>query len=163
MVSTLRNKILIICLLFQVALSSNGQVSDYGRHITDTLASDALRGRGYLGDGHYLAASFIKKEFARFGLKPLPSLAYSPKPYFQEFDLSVVQVEEPLFLKVNNKELVPGKDYIIDPTSIDAKGIDILNQLFERHKRSGNIVIVTSHQALPSAIVDVELALEYRF
>ncbi len=57
------------------------------------------------------------------------------------------------------------KIWVLDEpyTSIDQKGIDVLNALFERHKKAGNMVVVTSHQPLPEALVDVNLQLEYRF
>nr|WP_230425565.1 cytochrome c biogenesis heme-transporting ATPase CcmA [Saccharobesus litoralis] len=57
------------------------------------------------------------------------------------------------------------KLWILDEpyTSIDAAGIDILNQLFNRHRQAGNMVVVTSHQPLPVDIVDINFALEYRF
>ncbi|MER2493482.1 cytochrome c biogenesis heme-transporting ATPase CcmA [Catenovulum sediminis] len=48
-------------------------------------------------------------------------------------------------------------------TSIDVTGVSVLNQLFERHKKHGGIVVVTSHQVLPESLVDVTLNLEYRF
>ncbi|WP_232824620.1 cytochrome c biogenesis heme-transporting ATPase CcmA [Algibacillus agarilyticus] len=48
-------------------------------------------------------------------------------------------------------------------TSIDAVGINVLNQLFKRHVDNGKMVIVTSHQPLPDDLVDVNLNLEYRF
>ncbi|MCU4675791.1 cytochrome c biogenesis heme-transporting ATPase CcmA [Catenovulum sp. 2E275] len=48
-------------------------------------------------------------------------------------------------------------------TSIDIKGVDVLNQLFLRHKQNGGYVIVTSHQTLPDNLVDRTLNLEYRF
>ncbi|NTS76367.1 cytochrome c biogenesis heme-transporting ATPase CcmA [Catenovulum sp. SM1970] len=48
-------------------------------------------------------------------------------------------------------------------TSIDQKGIEVLNALFDRHKKAGNHVLVTSHQALPTDMVDINFNLEYRF
>ncbi|WAJ69261.1 cytochrome c biogenesis heme-transporting ATPase CcmA [Catenovulum adriaticum] len=48
-------------------------------------------------------------------------------------------------------------------TSIDIKGVEVLNTLFERHKAAGGYVIVTSHQTLPDQIVDQRLELSYRF
>lgn len=48
-------------------------------------------------------------------------------------------------------------------TSIDIKGVEVLNTLFERHKAAGGYVVVTSHQALPDQIVDRSLELSYRF
>lgn len=48
-------------------------------------------------------------------------------------------------------------------TSIDKKGVEVLNTLFVRHKQNGGAIIVTSHQALPDSIVDQTLNLTYRF
>lgn len=48
-------------------------------------------------------------------------------------------------------------------TSIDAKGIEVLNSLFQRHKDQGGYLVVTSHQDLPDSVVDQTLTLAYRF
>ncbi|WP_082196117.1 cytochrome c biogenesis heme-transporting ATPase CcmA [Catenovulum agarivorans] len=48
-------------------------------------------------------------------------------------------------------------------TSIDVKGVAVLNALFARHKQQGGIIMVTSHQDLPSDVIDDVLTLEYRF
>lgn len=106
-------------LLFLVLFSSlfcSAQVSDYGRFITDTLASDAFKGRGYVEDGHNLAADFIAKEFKRFGLEEVNG------SFYQYFYVNAVQIIEPLSLKLNKTVLTPGVDYLVDPSSPDASG-----------------------------------------
>jgi len=48
-------------------------------------------------------------------------------------------------------------------TSIDIKGVEVLTSLFEKHKKNGGYIVVTSHQTLPDELVDKNLHLTYRF
>ena len=105
------------------------QVSDYGRKMTDTLASDHFKGRGYVEEGHKLAADFIAAEFNHLGLDGFDLFNESANPFFQEFELSVSVVKEPLLLKINGKTLKPGLDYLIDPSSRSQRGCKKVNRV----------------------------------
>lgn len=96
-----------------------------------------------------------------------------PMPLLQKVGLSGLEQVPVKFLSAGQKRRVAlvrlwiskAKLWVLDEpfTSIDAKGIEVLNLLFDRHKNNGNALIVTSHQPLPADIVDQNLALEYRF
>ena len=101
----------VLCVVLVANFAAVAQVSPYGRFITDTLASDAFKGRGYAENGHQLAADFIEAEFKKHGLSPLKG------EYQQPFPMEVVRVNTPAFLQLNRKKLLPGKQFLIDPDS----------------------------------------------
>jgi aminopeptidase YwaD len=103
-------------ILFFLSFSSDAQIRDYARKAVDTLASDSLKGRGYVGNGDKLAADFIRSEFEKFGLKNFNN------SYYQEFETSVNTFPESQSVVVNGKELKAGKDYLLDPGSPSLKG-----------------------------------------
>ena len=109
-------KIILVLLTLFLSLNAVAQNLEYARAIVDTLASDGMKGRGYVGDGDKIAANFISNEFEKIGLIP-----YS-KNYLQKFSTPVNTFPGSMSLKLNGEELTPGKDYLIDPGSPSMKG-----------------------------------------
>ena len=113
-------KILFPFLFFYFTTSSlisqeikKGEVYSYARKIVDTMASESMHGRGYVNGGDSIAANYIKTEFKKFGLKSFGD------DYYQRFNFAV-NVFDQVSLKVDGKELIPGKDFIpfhLNPTS----------------------------------------------
>src|ERR1039458_10157375 len=62
---------------------SQSDVLKYAHQIVDTLASPSMHGRGYVLKGDSIAADYIKKEFERFGVKPVG------KEFYQRFSFPV--------------------------------------------------------------------------
>ncbi|TNE55392.1 MAG: M20/M25/M40 family metallo-hydrolase [Bacteroidetes bacterium] len=89
-----------------------GQISE-GRRITEKLCSSEMSGRGYVRSGDSLAAEFLASEFERRKLKPLRK----QESYFQEFEFDVNTFPGAMQLKVQNRLLQPGVDYMVDPAS----------------------------------------------
>jgi aminopeptidase YwaD len=85
----------------------HGDVFRYARKIVDTLASPSMHGRGYVNDGDKIAANYLEEQFVNFGLK---KFAVS---YRQEFYLPVNTYPGILQISIDDKKLIPGKDYII--------------------------------------------------
>jgi hypothetical protein len=104
--------LLFIC--FTVAAS--GQDAEYARQVVGTLASRNFAGRGYVAGGNDKAAAYLKREYARWGLKPFG------KDYGQPFEITVNTFPSTLKLSVDGLELVPGEDYIVDPASPSYSG-----------------------------------------
>ena len=94
----------------------HAQDLNYARRVVDTLASDHMKGRGYVGDGVGLAADYIAREFDRLGLQKLG------KQYFQEFTSSVNSFPKDMELVVNGKPLIPGRDFLIEAGSPGLSG-----------------------------------------
>jgi hypothetical protein len=95
--------------LCQIQLYS--QNLEYAKEVVSTLASPEFKGRGYVGNGNTIAAHFISDEFKKIGLKKFKV------DYFQPFQINVNTFPKDIKLKLDTIELVPGVDFIVDPTS----------------------------------------------
>ena len=117
----MRSFFLFICffllhtLLFSQEITK-GDAYYYARKIVDTMASENMHGRGYVNDGDKIAANYIKTEYQKIGLKTFG------KDYYQLLSFPVSTFPGKINLKIDGKELVTGKDYIIFSSST-ASGI----------------------------------------
>lgn len=105
---------LLLLLCCDLALAQN---MPRVRQTIDTLTSETMHGRGYIFEGDAKAANYIRDRFAAAGLQHLPQSSN----YFQTFTLPVNRVTETPLLKVDGKELKPGKEFVVQaasPTSI---------------------------------------------
>lgn len=89
---------------------------DYKTIIT-LLAGEEMFGRGYVRQGQEKASEYLQAQFRLLGLQPLPSLA----GYGQGFTHKVNVVEKEPRLRLNNKRLNPGTDFIPDAESAPVK------------------------------------------
>lgn len=103
--------VFIISLVFSLAYSAIGQDLEYARKLVDTLASPSMHGRGYVNDGHHIAADFIESELKRLGVSSFG------QGYQQKFKIDINTFPNPVNLSINGKALKPGVDFIIDPCS----------------------------------------------
>ncbi len=92
------------------------QNMDYAHMVLNNLGSEAFKGRGFVDGGDKIAANFIKKQLDSLGVKPFND------SYFQHFTLTVNTFPTKIFLSVGGKELIPGKDFLIDNHSGTAHG-----------------------------------------
>lgn len=92
--------------------------ADYARQILDTLCSPYFDGRGYVNNGDVRAADFIISELQRIGVSPVPGQKYD-----QPYQLNVNTFPYPITVVVGEDTLVPGDDYILDPSSGTARGV----------------------------------------
>lgn len=105
---------LLVVLLFACSSAAPAQNISFGKKMVDTLTSPYFWGRGYTNDGMKKAADFLAAEFKTYGLEPMG------KNYLQPFSYPVNTFPGKMELSVNGKDLVPGKDFIVNP---DAKGV----------------------------------------
>lgn len=96
-------------LLVFLPLLGFGQV-EQGRKTVEKLCSPAFHGRGYVNGGDSIAASFIAGEFEKMGCK-----FFNNSP-FQPFQFKVNRFANKMSVSVNGKELVPGKEFVVDPS-----------------------------------------------
>ena len=89
---------------------------EYARKVIQDLSAPEMHGRAYVKNGHKKAAAYLAKEFKKRGLQKFGS------SYLQRFPISVNTQPGALDLKIDGKTLVPGKDYLIDPSSPSLKG-----------------------------------------
>lgn len=89
---------------------------DYARTILDTLCSEHFDGRGFYNQGEKRSAEFIENEYKKFGLQTFND------SYFQTFTLPVNSITGDITLKIDNKDLVAGADFLVDPSSPGFEG-----------------------------------------
>lgn len=96
----------------------------FAKKMVDTLASPTFWGRGYTNDGMKKAADFLEAQFQSYGVKPM-----NGKNYLQPFTYPVNTFPDKMEVNINGKDLVPGKDFIINPSSKGVKGKGSLEQI----------------------------------
>jgi len=107
-----------------VTLTANAQQLSFGKKMVDTLTSPYFWGRGYTNDGMKKAADFLAGEFKTYGIAPLDG-----KNYYQPFSYPVNTFPGKMEVTINDKELVPGKDFIVSPETRSVKSSGSLNPL----------------------------------
>jgi len=90
---------------------------EYARNVIKDLCSEQMYGRGYVNDGNKKAADYIKKEYQNSGL-----LLFG-KDYFQEFGFQVNTFPYTVDVRLDDKQLVPGEDYIVDAGCPPVNGV----------------------------------------
>ncbi|MCX2433320.1 M28 family metallopeptidase [Pedobacter sp. GR22-10] len=103
------------------------QDSLYVRKMVNTLASASFWGRGYTKDGMKKTADFLSAAYKNIGLLPMGT------DFKQEFAYPVNTFPGKMFVAINGKKLMPGRDFIVNNESagIRQKGslekVDSLN------------------------------------
>lgn len=112
----MQNKIFFILfiLLFSFAYSQEKT----GRRVTEILCSDSLYGRGYVNNGVQKAARYLANEFEAVGLTP-----YLDDGFLQDFSFDVNSFPSEMKLSTENKSLIPGKHFVVHPSSGGGSGI----------------------------------------
>ena len=98
-----------------ISVKSFTQDSLFARQMVDTLTSKTFWGRGYTKNGMQNAADFLSSKFTQFGLQPMKG-----KSFFQEYSFSVNTFPDRMTMNINDKELEPGKDFIV---AAESKGL----------------------------------------
>jgi aminopeptidase YwaD len=121
-----------VCLLFSFYVST-AQDTSYARYIIYKLTSKEFAGRGYVNEGLRKAADFISFQFDSLHLQKFG------QSYSQKFFHDVNTFPGKLELKINNKALIPGKDFIVEAISGRGKGEYKVKALTKVPKSKGDI------------------------
>ncbi len=105
--------LLVLGLIFN---TSNAQNLSYAKKIIDTLTSPVFEGRGAVNNGEQKAAQFIEEEFKRLGLQAINSR------YIQKFNYPINTFPGELTVRVDQKNMVAGIDYLVLPQSCKMTG-----------------------------------------
>ena len=111
--------ILMGVLLFSTKL--NAQNLHFVKKQVDTLCSPYFSGRGYIDSGAYKTSIYLSNYFKNSGLKAFP-LA---EDYCQNFKMPVNTFPGKVYLKIDNKILKPGIDFLVDPSSLGINAVNL--------------------------------------
>lgn len=100
--------LVVLCLFSSTCLHAQ---EDYAREVIEQLCSPDFHGRGYVQDGDKVAADYIVDQLKDFKVK-----AFN-KEYYQPFTLDVNTFPGQMSVNINDQELVPGQDFIVQPQS----------------------------------------------
>ncbi|MEM9987019.1 MAG: hypothetical protein AAF804_18150, partial [Bacteroidota bacterium] len=89
---------------------------DLARHHVDTLTSDYMGGRGYVGAGHQRAAIYLANEFKRLGFRPA-----GKNKYLQPFGFEI-NLPTDAQVQINGDSMVAGRDFIVNRFSGSGSG-----------------------------------------
>ena len=106
----------LLILGFLIAVESKSQDLRLVHQHIDTLASPSMKGRGYIGNGEKLAATYIRQYFKQYHLQAFDT------SYFQPFPLDINTFPGEMQIKNGRKTLVCGEDYILAPDAPSVKG-----------------------------------------
>lgn len=98
--------------------------SQFARTIVDTLTSPYFWGRGYTNNGMQKAAAYLEQQFAVLQLQPLKKDSYR-----QSFTYPVNTFPGAMEVRINDRLLQPGVDYIVSP---DSRGLQAAGQLVKQ-------------------------------
>lgn len=111
---------LILSLLCYFAVA---QDLSFGRKMVDTLTSPYFWGRGYTNDGMSKTADFLVSQFKLYGLEPMDG-----RSFLQHFSYPINTFPGKMEVSINEKKLLPGKDFIVAPESKSLKTAGTLIQ-----------------------------------
>lgn len=111
---------LILSLLCYFAVA---QDLSFGRKMVDTLTSPYFWGRGYTNDGMSKTADFLVSQFKLYGLEPMDG-----RTFLQHFSYPINTFPGKMEVSINDKRLLPGKDFIVAPESKSLKTAGTLIQ-----------------------------------
>jgi len=109
-------RIKLVSALFIIFSGLNAQDIEYARQVVARLSDAGMHGRGYTKNGINKAAKYIEKEFRKNGFENPGSILS------QWFFVGVNTFPRQVKLGINNTALMPGIDFIVDPSSSGLKG-----------------------------------------
>jgi aminopeptidase YwaD len=111
-------------------------VYTFARQVLDTLCAPGMHGRGYVAEGGKIAANYLEEQFKTIGLRSFYD------SFRQEFSYPVNTFPGAMFLSIDGKALIPGKDYLILSGATRFSGtykialIDPAHAALLKHKKS---------------------------
>lgn len=126
------HKLLLAVLLFPAAAFAQ---LEHARSVTETLCSPAFHGRGYVNGGDSIAADFVKSEFEN------ARCLFFKTGAFQSFQFDVNTFPAEMRLSINGQALVPGEDFVVDPSSGGGTGMNfqIISLTYADFEKASNL------------------------
>lgn len=134
--------------IFSVCLSVQAQDSllTLARADVTLLTSEAFAGRGYVDNGHLIAAEFIRDRMIAAGLSPVVPGGRGEEAFFQPFEFTINLVRDGQ-LVTDGTPLTIGEDFIVNKYSgsgtLEARVVDLGYGLSKKKfkKAKGKIVV----------------------
>jgi aminopeptidase YwaD len=101
--------ILVVCLF--IAFQGFSQNIEYAKGLIDTLTSPEFYGRGYVNSGEKIAANFIAGQFKNQHIEAFQN------SYFQPFIIPINTLPGIVELRINDKIVSPGTEFLVSPDS----------------------------------------------
>jgi len=86
------------------------------KQVVATLCAPGMHGRGYVENGDGSAAEWIAEQYQAMGLRPVKA------DYFEPFTFNVNSFPDSVKVELDGKQLLPGIDFLVDPSSGSASG-----------------------------------------
>lgn len=109
-------KLLFVLALICCMPPVKAQDIEYAKKVIRDLCGEQMFGRGYVKNGDKIAADYIRKEYQAAGMQ------FFDKDFFQEYGYAVNAFPYEVSLKIEDKELVPGDDFIVDASCPNVNG-----------------------------------------
>ena len=107
----------ILLIAFGLCIGLSAQDIQYVKELAKELSSAQMKGRGYVEGGLQRATQRISTEFQELGLEPVAG------SFTQSFTHAVNTFPGRMEVKIEDKVLVPGKEYIVNPSSPSNQGV----------------------------------------
>ena len=110
-------RVAVVCCLIALFWfdCTKAQDLDYAKEVINELCSEVMAGRGYVNEGDNAAAFYIEEEFQKHRLDKWNF------DYNQEFQFPVNSFPGELEVRIDDKKLTPGTDYIVAPSCPSVK------------------------------------------
>ncbi len=138
----------LLTFIFSVCLSVQAQDSllTQARADVTRLTSEAFAGRGYVDNGHIIAAEFIRDRMIAAGLSPVVPVRRGEDAFFQPFEFTINLILDGQLL-TDGTPFTIGEDFIVNKYSgsgtVEARVVDLGYGLNEKKfkKAKGKIVV----------------------
>jgi len=126
--------VLVFLAVLMIGSAENTACQDiaYARTVINKLCSGGFHGRGYAKNGDHRAAGFIRDELSKAGIRSFGG------HYFQFFPVNVNIFPGKMKFRINGQNLVPGRDFLIDPSSPGLSGRYTTGTISTAETDSGN-------------------------
>lgn len=155
-------KIFGLLLILLLPVRYFAQDTIYARQVVAKLSSPEFHGRGFTNNGDKIAAEYLKNELDSNKVKAFDG------NYFQNFDFSINTLPSKLKVKLDDKELIPGSDYVVSNSSGKCSGnfslliIDSINVRNQINKDlSKTFIVIDSKDFESKKQKDIFLGLKY--
>lgn len=106
----------LLLLTCSIPLLVFGQDKKYARQVIEKMTAPEMHGRGYVQDGDQIAGHYVQTQMETRG-----ALAFDYN-FYQDFNMTVNTFPGAMKVTVDERDLTPGVDFLVKPSSGAASG-----------------------------------------